>query len=155
MAPAGKTPKMKGRRRWVKGVHGVLPEEVVGEGSTRTPRRSSTMAESLSVTKGTVQASSEFSGDTPVGRDTHVGRERDGERVKRRAPVLTTYKAQRRRPEGEGKRGGQHTSARKARKCAQGQGAEHHRCQFPVYWSNRGGAGPSKKVATPATGVRG
>ena len=43
MAPAGKTPKTKGRRRHVKGVHGVLPdrEEVV------TPCRSDTMAESL------------------------------------------------------------------------------------------------------------
>ena len=34
MAPAGKSPKTKGRRRQVKGVHGVLPdrEEVVREG---------------------------------------------------------------------------------------------------------------------------
>ena len=33
MAPVGKTPKTKGRRRKVKGVHGVLPdwEEVVRE----------------------------------------------------------------------------------------------------------------------------
>ena len=42
------------------------------------------------------------------------------------------------------------TQARK-RKCAQGQGEEHHRCLVPVYRSNRRSAGPSEKVATPAT----
>ena len=49
------------------------------------------------------------------------------------------------------RRGQQHTSARKARKRAQRQGAEHHRCKVPMYCSNRGSAGPSEKVATPAT----
>ena len=34
---------------------------------------------------------------------------------------------------------------------AQGQGAEHHRCQVPSVLQQQGSAGPSEKVATPAT----
>ena len=44
--------------------------------------------------------------------------------------------------------GQQHTSARKARKRAQGQGVEHHRCQVPKVQQQQE---KREKVATPAT----
>ena len=49
MAPAGKTPKTKGRRRQVEGVHGfsLTERKLSEETSTRTTCRSDTMAESL------------------------------------------------------------------------------------------------------------
>ena len=49
MAPAGKTPETKGRRRQVEGVHGVLPdrEEVVRGRQQGRHAKSDTMAESL------------------------------------------------------------------------------------------------------------
>ena len=49
MAPAGKNQKTKGRRRQVKGVHGVLldREEVVRRDVNKDACRSDTMAESL------------------------------------------------------------------------------------------------------------
>ena len=67
MAPAGKTPKTKGRRRQVKGVHGVLPdrEDVVRESVNEdTMRIRNHGAES--VTKGTVQTRTDFTGEPPV-----------------------------------------------------------------------------------------
>ena len=80
-APAGKTPKTKGRRRHVKGVHGVLPdrEEVVREGVNEDTMQIRYHGRE-SMTKGTVQTRTDFSGEPLVKRrgrtrrDTHVGR---------------------------------------------------------------------------------
>ena len=47
VAPAGKTPKTKGRRRQVKGEHGVLPDRE-------------------DVTKGTVETRTDIMGEPPV-----------------------------------------------------------------------------------------
>ena len=108
MAPAGKTPKTKGRRRQVKAAHGVLPgrEEVV-RGDVNEDAMQVRHHGRESVTKGTVMTGIDFTGEPPVERrgrrarrDTHVGRERDGVGVEsRRAPVGPG--AQRRRGEPE------------------------------------------------------
>ena len=65
-----------------------------------------------------------------------MGRERDGvggTKRRRGEPENTGSD-----PEGEGRHGQQHTSARKLRKRAQGQGAEHHRCQVPSVLQQQG-----------------
>ena len=108
MAPTGKTPKTKGRRRQVKAVHGVLPgrAEVV-RGDVNKDAMQVRHHGRESVTKGTVKTGVDFTGKQLVERrgrrarrDTHVGRERDGVGVEsRRAPVGSG--AQRRRGEPE------------------------------------------------------
>ena len=67
MAPAGKTPKTKGRRQQVKGAHGVLPdwEEVVREDVNKDTMQIRHHGRE-SVTKGTVQTRTDFSGEPPM-----------------------------------------------------------------------------------------
>ena len=74
---------------------------------------------------------------------------------------VTTYLAQRRRagthwqqPEGEGRRGRLHTSARKARKRVQGQGAERHRCQVPSVLQQQGKLWAIREGGDTSDGVR-
>ena len=67
IAPASKTPKTKGRRRQVKGVHWVLPdrEEVVRESVNEDTMQIRNHGRE-SVTKGTVQTRTDFTGGPPV-----------------------------------------------------------------------------------------
>ena len=64
MAPAGKTPKTTGRRRQVKGVHGVVPEweEVVREDVNKDTMQIRHHGRE-SVTKCTVQTRTDCSGE--------------------------------------------------------------------------------------------
>ena len=80
MAPAGKAPKTKGRRRQVKGVHGVLPdrEEAVRE----SVNKDAMQIRNLGRTDFTAEHRRR------ARRDTLEGRGREGERVESRlAPV--------------------------------------------------------------------
>ena len=63
MAPTGKTPKTKGRRRQVEGVHGVLPdrEDVVRESVNKDAMQVRNHGREP-VTKGTVQTRTDFTG---------------------------------------------------------------------------------------------
>ena len=63
MAPAGKTPETKGRRRQVEGIHGVLPgrEEVV-RGDINKDAMQVRHHGRESVTKGTVKTGIDFTG---------------------------------------------------------------------------------------------
>ena len=66
MAPAGKTPKTKGRRRQVEGVHGVLPDrEEVVRGDVNKDGMQVRHHGRESVTKGTVKTGIDFTG-TPL-----------------------------------------------------------------------------------------
>ena len=84
-------------------------------------------------------------------KDTHVGKERDGERVESRRTSATTFLAQRKKA-GTG-------SDRRTRRGVvdSGNARPRARCRAsPMPRSHctaatRGSAGPSKKVATPAT----
>ena len=88
-----------------------------------------------------------------------MGRERDGERVKsRRAPVRPRTKRRGSEPENTGSdrraRGGvvDSTQATEKRECApEGKVQSITGAKSPVHCSNRGSAGPSEKVETPAT----
>ena len=63
MAPAGKTPKTKGRRRQVEGVHGVLPDrEEVVRGDVNKDDMQVRHHGREPVTKGTVKTRIDFTG---------------------------------------------------------------------------------------------
>ena len=72
MAPAGKTPKTKSRRRMVKGAHGVLPdwEEVVREDVIKDTMQIKYRSRE-SVAKGTVQTRTDLLGEPPM--ETRAG----------------------------------------------------------------------------------
>ena len=63
MAPAGETPKTKGRRRQVEGVHGVLPDREEGvRGDVNKDAMQVRHHDRELVTKGTVKTRIDFTG---------------------------------------------------------------------------------------------
>ena len=125
IAPAGKTPKTKGRGRQVKRAHGVVldREEVVRESVNKDAMQARDHGREQ--VKGTVETRADFSGEPPVEgrgrrarRDTHVAKERDGNRVKsRHAPSATMYFARRKMTGGRGEAWSRAHRRPKQREC--------------------------------------
>ena len=140
MDPAGKTPKTKGRRRQVKGVHKVLQdwEEVVKGDVTstpcsQTPWQRGRFRRGLTTRGLTSRENHRWSLEGPEPREIPMWPERG---KSRRAPVRARALRSGRKPENtcsnrRARRGVVDSAqATEKRECAP-EGAEHHRCQVP------------------------